>query len=278
MIALRASFSGLFGGWAKPARPKPVRVAIPSADLDGCAISHPVIRLEDAGLRIEGRALLEGLEAELVERRIAVIGRNGSGKSTFLRLVAGLVAPTEGRVTVNGKDPFRERRAMLSEIGILFQNPDHQILFPTVAQELAFGLKQQGATELEARDRVASLLAREGRSDWADRPTHLLSQGQRQYLCLMAVLLMRPATILLDEPYAGLDLPMRIRMERRLDTLKQQILIVTHDPRDARLCDRVIWIEAGRIVADGPPDRVLDGYVAHMTELGGLDADPDLPG
>ena len=278
MSALLAGFGALLARTsardvAKPglgAAPAPSRLAAPQP--------RRGIRLENAGLGIGGKVLLDGLTAELTQSRIAIIGRNGSGKSTLLRLVAGPIAPTEGTVTVNGLDPFAERRAMLSEVGLMFQNPDHQILFPTVAQELSFGLRQQGRSENEAAALVVDLLAAEGRSDWLNHPTHLLSQGQRQYLCLMAILLMRPSSVLLDEPFAGLDLPTRIRLERRLDRLTQQVLLVTHDPRDARSCDRVLWIERGRIVADDTPDRVLDDYVRGMTEQGALDADADLAG
>ena len=279
MSALLASFSGLLRRNSAADRVEPQVLAGQSGARAAFATPHHGgIRLEKVGLKCGGRMLLDGLTAELTQSRIAIIGRNGSGKSTLLRLVAGLVAPTEGVVTVNGLDPFVERRAMLSELGLLFQNPDHQILFPTVAQELAFGLRQQGMPELEAAAVVADLLASEGRSDWLNHPTHLLSQGQRQYLCLMAILLMRPSTVLLDEPFAGLDQPTRIRLERRLERLSQQVVIVTHDPRDARSCERVLWIEGGRIVADGKPERLLEDYMIRMTEHGAHDADIDLAG
>jgi biotin transport system ATP-binding protein len=279
MSALFASVGDFLGRFSETGSAAPSATAAPSAART--LVQAPLrtgILLDNASLKIGDRQLLAGLTTELTQSRIAVIGRNGSGKSTLLRLVAGLVAPTEGTVTVNGLDPFAERQTMLSAIGLLFQNPDHQILFPTVAQELAFGLRQQGVTESDASGRVAELLRSEGRTDWLNHPTHLLSQGQRQYLCLMAILLMRPSILLLDEPFAGLDLPTRIRLERRLDRLTQQMLIVTHDPRDAGACERVLWIEGGRLVADGTPAEVLDDYVRRMTGLGALDADADLAG
>ncbi len=117
---------------------------------------------------------------------------------------------------VEGIDPGGDRRAVLSRIGLLFQNPDHQILFPTVEEELAFGLRQQGRREAEARAAAHALLARAGRAHWAGAAVSTLSQGQRQMLCLMAVLAMEPATVLLDEPFASLDLPARIRLARHL--------------------------------------------------------------
>jgi len=190
--------------------------------------------------------------------------------------MAGLVAPSSGTVRVVGVDPARDRKAMLSAVGILFQNPDHQILFPTVGEELAFGLLQQGVPKSEAAARVKALLAVEGRSHWEAAATHTLSQGQRQYLCLLAVLAMAPDWLLLDEPYAALDLPTQMRLRRRLEGLKQRIITISHDPAAIEGADRVIWLEAGRVRADGAPRLVLDAFRATMAHLGAADADTDL--
>jgi len=165
---------------------------------------------------------------------------------------------------------------MLSRLGILFQNPDHQILFPTVAEELAFGLLQQGIPQPEATQTVRRLLAEEGRAHWENAATHTLSQGQRHYLCLLAVLLMEPATILLDEPFAGLDLPTQSRLHRRLKALPQQLITISHDPAAVAACDRVIWLEAGRIVGDGPAPQVLAAFTTEMARIGEHDADAAL--
>lgn len=234
------------------------------------------IRLEQVGVDLAGKRVLSGLSLTLTEARIGIIGRNGSGKSTLLRLMAGLIAPSVGHVTVDGIDPAKDRKAMLSALGILFQNPDHQILFPTVIEELAFGLTQQGQPKAHAEKTARAALAAEGRDHWADASTHTLSQGQRQYLCLLAVLLMGPRTILLDEPFAGLDLPTHARMQRRLTALPQRLITISHDPSAVASCDRVIWLEAGCVQADGPPAAVLPAFSAAMAHLGGVDADTDL--
>lgn len=233
------------------------------------------IVLRGASIAIRGTPILCDLDLTLTELRIGILGRNGSGKTTLLRLMAGLIAPTSGTVRVEGVDPARDRKAMLSRIGILFQNPDQQILFPTVAEELAFGLHQQGHPDAEARARAA--LASEGRADWADRPVSTLSQGQRQWLCLLSILLMEPATLLLDEPFAALDLPTAAQLARRLAALPQRLITISHAPTAVATCDRLLWLEAGRIRADGPPATVIPAFTAEMVRLGEADADPHLP-
>jgi biotin transport system ATP-binding protein len=158
-------------------------------------------------------------------------------------------------------------------LGILFQNPDHQILFPTVEEELAFGLVQQGKSRPQAQSHVHAALAAEGLVHWARSPVSTLSQGQRQLLCLMSVLLMAPRTILLDEPLSGLDLPTQARLKRRLAGVPQRLVTITHDPLTLAGADRVIWIDAGRILADGRPAEVIPAFVAEMDRIGAKDAD-----
>jgi len=236
------------------------------------------LALCDARLDLAGRRLIGPLTFRLTEARIGIVGRNGSGKTTLLRLIAGLVAPTTGTVRVDGINPAGDRKAILSRLGILFQNPDHQILFPTVLEELAFGLRQKGYPQIAAETAVYTLLSTEGRTHWAGAATQTLSQGQRRYLCLLAVLLMEPDTILLDEPFAGLDLPTQSRLARRLAALPQRTVTITHDPAALAGCDRVIWLEGGLVRADGPARPVLDAFTAEMARIGEADADADLAG
>ena len=236
----------------------------------------PGISLTDASVALQGRTILHGLTLTLTENRIGIVGRNGSGKTTLLRLMAGLIPASTGRVTVDGIDPAGDRKAIVRRLGILFQNPDHQILFPTVIEEVAFGLRQLG--HADADQRAMRVLARHGRGHWAKVATQTLSQGQRHYLCLMSVLAMEPATILLDEPFAGMDVPTQTRLARVFHALPQRVITITHDPSVVESFDRVLWLEGGRVHADGAAAAVLASFRADMAMRGAADADTDLSG
>ncbi|MGR3432944.1 MULTISPECIES: energy-coupling factor ABC transporter ATP-binding protein [Roseobacteraceae] len=232
------------------------------------------IELRGVAHSLAGREVLRGIDLTLTERRIGLVGRNGSGKSTLARVLAGLIAPDSGAVTIGGTDVARDRRAALRLIGVLFQNPDHQIIFPTVAEELAFGLKQLCQSRAEAAAGADAMLDRFGKRAWRERSVTELSQGQRHLLCLMAVLAMSPAVILLDEPFSGLDIPTTRQLRRMLDGVAPRVLQITHDPSALDGYDRVIWLDEGRVRADGPPEETLALYLAAMEE--DADAGTDL--
>jgi biotin transport system ATP-binding protein len=211
----------------------------------------------------DGRRLFEDLSLDLRERRIGLVGDNGSGKSTLLRLANGLLQPELGNVIVNGRRTTRARRELHTDIGFVFQNPDHQIIFPTVGEELAFGLTERGEAATQARRAAEELLAKHGCAGWIDRAIHELSEGQKQLVCILAILATEPTILLLDEPFSSLDLPTRLSLSARLARLPQQILMASHDLDLLLDFDRVIWLENGRVKADGAPSQVLQDYQAH---------------
>lgn len=234
------------------------------------------IRIDALSCVLGEREVLRDLSLEIGERRVAIVGRNGSGKTTLLRCMAGLVKPTRGAVHVHGVEVYKDRKNAIQTVGLLFQNPDQQIIFPTVSEELAFGLHQLGRSKADARNAVIEMLERFGRADWLDRPVSQLSQGQRHLVCLMAVLLMQPKVILLDEPFTGLDIPTTRALHRLLDTLEAQVIQITHAPGELRGYDRLIWIENGRVHRDGPVDQVRAEFLAAMTNDEGQNARTDL--
>ncbi len=217
------------------------------------------------------RLIIPDLSLNLTEDRIGIVGRNGSGKSTLARLICGLAAPDQGQVRVDGIDVVKDRAKAIRSVGILFQNPDHQIIFPTVEEEIAFGITQLGETKQTARAAAHQVLARFGKQDWAERSIHAMSQGQRHLVCLMAVLVMQPRLIVLDEPYAGLDIPTTRLLNRYLRGLDQRLLHITHDPSALAGYDRVVWIESGQVQMDGPAEPVLDAFSEAMIKLGESD-------
>ncbi|PLW78447.1 energy-coupling factor ABC transporter ATP-binding protein [Cohaesibacter celericrescens] len=240
--------------------------------------------LNDAGIvvsnlshKLDGTPFFDNLSLKLTERRIGLIGRNGSGKSTLSRLMSGLVAPTDGNIRIHGVDVYKDRAAAIRTIGLIFQNPDHQIIFPTVEEEIAFGLESLCGDKKQAREKAKAFLKAFGRSEWAERGTFTLSQGQRHLVCLMAVLAMEPKVIFLDEPFAGLDWPTSRRLFDWLDKLDQQVLLVTHDIDHLASFDRIIWLEKGSLMGDGTPTEVLPAYREAMEAFVHVD-DPILGG
>lgn len=156
---------------------------------------------------------------------------------------------------------------------MVFQNPDHQIIFPTVLQELAFGLNNIGHTRDEADKFALKILENFGKSHWSEKPISTLSEGQKHLVCLLSVLAMQPSIILLDEPFTGPDIPTVRILERFLAALDQTILLISHDPQTLIDYDRVIWLEKGEIIMDGSPSKVLDEFKQEMYRIGDEDVE-----
>jgi biotin transport system ATP-binding protein len=222
------------------------------------------IELRGVGHRYGERTVLADVDLQLTERRIGVIGANGSGKSTFARLLNGLVLPSSGTVLVDGLDTRTAVREVRRRVGFVFQDPDAQIVHPTVAEDAAYGLENQGVPPAERAERVAEVLERYGLAGHADHPAHLLSGGQKQLLAIAGVLVMRPARIVFDEPTTLLDLVNTHRVAAVIEELEQQVVVLTHHLELLDRFDRVLVIDAGRVVADGPPDSSVAAYRALM--------------
>ena len=222
------------------------------------------ITVNNLNYSIDNRVVLEIDALSLDAHRIAILGRNGSGKTTFARLLSGLIAPTTGTLRIQDINPYQDRKKAIQTIGILFQNPDHQIIFPTVIEEIAFGLTQLGQPKELARANAQHTLARFDRSDWAERAISTLSQGQRHLVCLMAVLAMAPKVIILDEPFSGLDIPTKAALDREFAQIEQTLIHITHDTSSIETYDHVIWFEQGRIQMQGSPTDVVSAYHAAM--------------
>ena len=208
--------------------------------------------------------ILENLSLSIKEQRVGFIGRNGSGKTTLLRILAGLQELNNGKVLIDGIEVAKKRKEAIKKVGIIFQNPDHQIIFPTVGEELRFGLTQLGLSKNEADLKVIACLKQYDKVDWFERSISTLSQGQKHLVCLLSVLLMKPRVLLLDEPFTGIDIPTQLKLEHYLSSLKQTIIHVSHVPETFENYQRLIWMDEGIIQADGTPKTVIEKYRTAM--------------
>jgi biotin transport system ATP-binding protein len=212
-----------------------------------------------AGSR-EGRTVLRDVTVTLAEQRVGVIGANGSGKSTFVRLLNGLVLPDRGTVRVNGLDTRKDTAAVRRQVGFCFTNPDAQIVMPTVREDVAFGLRRRGLSKDEVRTRVDEMLERHGLAGHADHPAHLLSGGQKQMLALAAVLVTEPRLLVLDEPTTLLDLHNAQLVAQTVAALPQQVVLVTHHLDLLDAYERVLVFDEAELVHDGPPAEAVAFY------------------
>ncbi|MFF5985727.1 energy-coupling factor ABC transporter ATP-binding protein [Prauserella flavalba] len=219
-----------------------------------------MIEFSGVGHRFGDRVVLSDVDLMLPERRVAFVGANGSGKSTLARMINGLVLPGEGRVLVDGLDPAKNGRKVRKHVGFVFTNPDSQIVMPTAGEDVAFSLRGTGLSKAERARRAAEVLAEYGLDGYAEHPAHQLSGGQKQLLALCAMLVLDPAVLVCDEPTTLLDLRNKRRFAELLGTLRQQVLLVTHDLDLLDGFDRVVVLDGGRVVADDEPEPALRYY------------------
>ncbi|MBX5135865.1 ABC transporter ATP-binding protein [Rhizobium lentis] len=217
------------------------------------------IQFESAGVSFGARVALEPLTLGITGKRIGIIGLNGSGKTTFARLINGLTKPTTGRVMVNGRDTADEK-TVGADVGFIFQSPQNQIILPIVKDDIAFGLKRRGFSKAEIEARVQGVLARFGAEALADRRAHELSGGELQLAALCSVLATGPGILILDEPTNQLDLKNRALVERIIAGLPESAIVITHDLELIAGFDRVLVFHEGRLAADAPAAEAVARY------------------
>ena len=195
---------------------------------------------------------------------VGVVGPNGGGKSTLVRLMNGLLRPASGRVSVSGHDPATEPFEVRKHLGVLFQNPENGLVAPFVEDDVAFGLENLGVPREEMRERVARTIRAVGLGGYERREPHTLSGGEKQRVALAGLLAVEAEILVLDEPTSMLDAAGRREVLERLEALRaaKTVLHVTHHLEELLNADRILVLNGGELVADESPERLL--------------ADPDL--
>lgn len=259
--------------------------------------SEQMISAENVHFSYDGKTeILKGIDVTIEKGQfVAVLGHNGSGKSTFARLINSILVPTEGKITVLGTDTADEEKLydIRRKVGMVFQNPDNQIVAAVVEEDVAFGLENTGVPPEEIRQRVDDALKAVGMYEYRKHSPGMLSGGQKQRVAIAGIIAMRPECIVLDEPTSMLDPAGRRDV---MNTIKKlcgsygiTVLLITHYMDEAVQADRVIVIDEGRVILDGVPKNVFSNVeilkkagldVPQVTELvfelrkHGLDIDP----
>ncbi|MFS3127310.1 energy-coupling factor ABC transporter ATP-binding protein [Nocardioides sp. Bht2] len=208
--------------------------------------------------------VVRDLDLSLTEDRIGVIGANGSGKSTFARMLNGLIVPSQGTVTINGLETAGDGREVRRQVGFCFTDPDSQIVMPTVAEDVAFGLRRRGLSKAEIASRVTAILTAHGLQGYEEHPAHLLSAGQKQMLALSSILVTDPEILVMDEPTTLLDLRNTRRVVAAINAMRQNVILVTHHLDLLADFERVLVFDESRLVFDGLPDKAIEHYLGLM--------------
>lgn len=223
-----------------------------------------VLRLDGVHHAYDEREVLRGIDLVLDQPRIGIVGANGSGKSTLARMLNGLVVPTAGRVLVDELDTARDGAAVRRRVGFVFPDPEAQIVMPTVREDVEFSLRRRDLPDDAKARLVDDVLERFSLADHADHPAYQLSSGQKQLLAIASILVTSPDVLVCDEPTTLLDLRHSRRVSGLLDTLDQQVVLVTHHLDLLDGWERVICIDEGVVAADGPASEVLPFYRRRM--------------
>jgi energy-coupling factor transport system ATP-binding protein len=190
---------------------------------------------------------------------VGVVGPNGGGKSTLVRLLNGLLRPDEGRLRISGHDPATEPFEVRKCLGVLFQNPENGLVAPFVEDDVAFGLENLGVPRGEMRERVSLAIRAVGLTGYERREPHTLSGGEKQRVALAGLLAVEPEILVLDEPTSMLDAAGRTEVLERLEALRAEktILHVTHHLEELLDADRILVLNGGELVADATPGWLL---------------------
>ena len=235
-------------------------------------------KIDETGKEVPGKVAVDGVSLDIEKGSfVAVVGMNGSGKSTLAKSLNGLLLPTAGSVTVDGFDTRDEEHIwdVRSRVGMVFQNPDNQIVSSIVEDDVAFGPENLGVAPDEIRRRVDDALKRVGMYDLKDKGAHMLSGGQKQRIAIAGAVAMRPACIVFDEPTAMLDPKGRssvMSIIRDLNAEGITCVLITHFMSEAEQADRILVMKGGKLIADRTPKELFSDVA--FVESAGLELPP----
>ncbi|MBR0573287.1 MULTISPECIES: energy-coupling factor ABC transporter ATP-binding protein [Pasteurellaceae] len=219
-----------------------------------------MINIRNVSHHFGTRQILKNINLTINEKKVAIIGGNGSGKSTFARLLNGLLIPNKGEVIIDGLNTQKDSKTIRKKVGFVFQNPDNQIVFPIVEEDLAFGMKNLGLSADIIKTRIDTVLSRHNLLDFKTHPTHLLSGGQKQLIAILGVLVMQPEYIVFDEPTTLLDLRNKKIISDLINKLEQNVIVISHDLDLLNNFERIIVFNDGQIICDDIPAIALKKY------------------
>lgn len=235
-------------------------------------------RIDESGNEVAGSQALKGIDLDIEKGSfVAVVGMNGSGKSTLAKCLNGLLTPSAGNVTVDGFSTLAEEHIwdVRCRVGMVFQNPDNQIVSSIVEDEVAFGPENLGVDPPEIRRRVDDALRRVGMYELKDKGVHMLSGGQKQRIAIAGAVAMKPQCIVFDEPTAMLDPRGRktvMEIIRELNSEGVTCILITHFMDEAAEADRVIVLKDGRLLCDRTPKELFADRA--MIDEAGLELPP----
>ncbi len=220
--------------------------------------------LDENGDEVGKNRVLDNVSLEVENGSfVAVLGHNGSGKSTLAKHFNGILIPTEGKVLIDGIDSSDESRIydIRQTVGMVFQNPDNQIVATIVEEDVAFALENLGVESSEIRKRVDEALKAVDMYDYREHAPHQLSGGQKQRVAIAGIIAMRPRCIVMDEPTAMLDPKGRKEIMKTIKSLNKDygitVVLITHYMEEAAQAQRVVVIDKGRIIMDDVPKKIF---------------------
>ncbi|OQA30156.1 MAG: Cobalt import ATP-binding protein CbiO [Betaproteobacteria bacterium ADurb.Bin341] len=222
-----------------------------------------MIRIQNLQHRYpDGTDALRGIDLVISKGEFLLIcGPNGSGKTTLLRIMGGLLEPSDGSVLINGFDSSKNVLEARRSVGMVFQDPDCQIVGETVREDVAFGPENLGLSKEEINQRVDGVLSKMGLAELSEKPCDLLSGGEKRRLAIAGVLAMSPEVLLFDEPFSYLDYPGVREVLRHMIQLHREghtLIVTTHDVEKVMAhVDRMAILQAGEIKASGTPEQLV---------------------